>query len=150
MGIWTEIIENLVAIAPAIVAAPLIWKKPRQVSGWAISLIGSSAIAIIALGLLLKRLTAVCSGLIPSCVAAAQNTTAQNITAHDTSNQLIHRIPGIFTDCVHCGLAASTQLVVFLNQLALPLQAGTAIVCIAISSFTTIRFVLWARKTLIR
>lgn len=133
MSVLTELLENVIAIIPALLALLLVCKKPHQIRGWAVWVVGSSAVAVLALGLLLKRLTAVCSEPIPTCEAPAT---------------VVYRIPGIFSSCVQCSGETSSQLAIILNQFALPLQAGVGVVCIVISFVITIRFVLWARTLL--
>jgi hypothetical protein len=133
MNLTVELIENTIAMVPALLALLLVWKQPRQIASWVAWVLGTSAIAVIAMGLLLMRLTSTCPDAIPTCQAPSA---------------VVHRMPGIFKSCVQCGAEPQSGLAVSLNQFALPLQAGVAIICILVSFVTTLRFILWARKTL--
>jgi hypothetical protein len=133
MNLATEILEILFAITPACLALFLVWRTPKKISGWVLGVLGSSAIAIVALGFLLKRLTATCPLPAPTCVEPAV---------------LMNRIPGIFGDCFKCSAEPTSNLALALNQFAEPLQATVAVICIVVSFVTTIRFVFWAKKAL--
>jgi hypothetical protein len=134
MNLTIELLENAIAIVPAALALLLVWKRPRQIASWVAWVLGTSAIAVMAMGLLLKRLTSACPDVIPTCEAPSV---------------AVHRMPGIFRSCVQCGAEPlEGGLAISLNQFALPLQAGVAALCILISFVTTIRFILWARKSL--
>jgi hypothetical protein len=133
MNLTVELLENAIAISPAALALMLVWKQPRQIGGWVTWVLSTSAIAVVAMGLLLRRLTSTCPEAIPICEAPSV---------------LVHRMPGIFQSCVQCGAELPGGLALSLNQFALPLQAGVAIICILVSFVTTLRFILWARKAL--
>lgn len=133
MSILVELAENLIALAPALLAILLVWKKPNQIAGWVVGVLGTATIAVVSMGLLLQRLTASCSHPAPSCPEPSQSLT---------------RIPGIFNSCFSCSAEPVSDLARILNQIALPLQAAGAALCIVISFSTTIRFVLWAKRAL--
>lgn len=129
----TEALEIIAAIAPVVFVVPLIVKKPGQIAAWVVAVLGTSAIALLALGLLLKRLTASCIDPVPNC--APPTTVA-------------HRIPGLVSRCYECSVESPSGILITLNQLAVPIQAGVAALCVVISFVTTIRFVVWAKRVL--
>jgi len=133
MDLSVELAENLIALAPALVAILFVWKKPERIAGWVVWVLGTATIAVIAMGLLLQRLTATCPHPVPSCPESARS---------------VVRIPGMFSSCFSCSAEPVSDIALTLNQIAIPLQAAGAILCILISFLTTIRFVLWAKRTL--
>ena len=133
MNLSVELAENLIALAPALLAILLVWKKPDRIAGWVAWVLGSATIAVIAMGLLLQRLTATCPDPAPSC---------------PESERSVARIPGIFKSCFSCSADPVSDITLTLNQIAIPLQAGGAVLCIIVSFLTTIRFVLWAKRML--
>ncbi len=133
MNLTIELLENLIALGPAAISLLLVCRQPSQIASWVLWVLGTSAIAVVALGLLLKRLTSTCPDSIPLC---------------ESPLVVMHRIPGIFNSCVQCGSEPATGVSRSLNQFAMPLQAGVAAVCILISFTTTIRFIVWASKAL--
>jgi hypothetical protein len=133
MNLSTEALEIIAAILPAIFVVPLITRRPNQIAAWVVSVLGTSAVALLTLGLLLKRLTASCPGPVPNCAPP---------------ETVVHRIPGLVSSCYSCSSEQPYGILLSLNQLALPIQAGVAALCVIISFVTTIRFVIWAKKVL--
>ena len=131
MSIQTELIEICVAILPAVLALLVAFCSSKTIAWWAFKVIGSSAMAIIGLGLLLMRLTANCSTPILAC---------------GNEDVSIVRVPGIFDYCSECASSSSSQLATILNRWTLETQAFSAALCLAISLLTTIRFVFWVRR----
>lgn len=133
MGIWIEYLEIGAAVGPAALSIVLARLSAPKISTWFIKVIGTAALSILTLGMLLTRLTAQCAPLVTECPPPAE---------------LITRSPGVFKSCQLCVSSASVPVGEFLNQRIVDLQAIATAVSVLISSFVIIRFMLWARKTL--
>lgn len=133
MDTAVEIIEIAFVLLPIVLALFFALKKPTQIRTWVAWVIGASANAIVALGLLLKRLTSTCLDTPPACAP---------------SQILVYRIPGIVSTCSECRTPPASSIASYLNSLALPLQATTAIICVMTSFYVTARFIIWAKRVL--
>lgn len=133
MTLTSELLENIIAVLPGAIALLLILRVPKKIYGWAIWVLGSSILGIIALGFLLKRLTAGCPMPVPQCAP---------------DQIVLKRIPGIISKCYDCASSPTGDLVAKLNEIALPIQAISAVICVLISFYTVMRFVFWARGVL--
>jgi hypothetical protein len=134
MSIWTEIIEIIVAISPAVFSILLIRKPASHIRSWFIKVVGTAFLAVVAVGMLLMRLTTACISMETQCVAPAQS---------------VPRSPGVFRTCHMCMESAITPVAELLNRRAIDLQALSACSCVLISSFIIIRFMMWARRILL-
>jgi hypothetical protein len=131
MNLSSEIAETVFALIPGLCAIVIAVRTPKKVYGWAFWVLGSSVLGVIALGLLLKRLTAGCPMRVPQC---------------QTPQVVVKRIPGILSDCYQCANDSLSELPQKLNELALPIQGISAALCVLLSFYTVIRFVFWARR----
>jgi len=133
MDLFPEIIEVIFAILPGLLAVVVASRTPKKVYGWAAWVLGSSILGIVALGLLLKRLTAGCPMPVPQC---------------QPPQVVVKRIPGIIAKCYQCANEPLSELPQQLNEIALPIQGIAAALCLLVSFYTVIRFVFWARRVL--
>jgi hypothetical protein len=133
MNVVPEIVEILLALLPGLVAIIIAVRTPKKVYGWAAWVLGSSILGIVALGLLLKRLTAGCPMPVPQC---------------QPPQIVVKRVPGIISECYHCANEPLSELPQKLNEIALPIQGIAAALCLLVSFYTVIRFVFWARRVL--
>jgi hypothetical protein len=134
MSIWIEGIELAAAALPAVLSFLLVRRRVTHIRGWFIQVIGTAFIAVIALGLLLMRLTRHCASLEVQCTPPLQ---------------LMARSPGLFSTCQWCAEPGSSQLSEQLNRWTIDLQAVSAAASVLLSSFIIIRFLVWARRTLL-
>ena len=133
MELFPEIVETIIALVPGLLAIALALRTPRKVYGWAAWVLGSSILGVMALGLLLKRLTSGCPMPVPECSPPLV---------------VVKRIPGLLSQCYQCGNEPFSDLPLKLNELALPIQGVSAVLCLLLSFYTMIRFVFWARRVL--
>jgi hypothetical protein len=134
MSLATELLESAIGIAPGIAALALALVRTRAIRGWVLKVLSAAVLAVVGLGLLLQRLTATCPAAQPTC---------------PPNESLLPRVPGLIKDCYLCGAPGSrSDIATVLNESALQLQAGSALVCVLVSLVTTISFLFWARKQL--
>lgn len=141
MALLIELGEFLIAIFPVVIAMALMRSKNASPTGWMFKIIGSTFLALLQIGLLLRRLTATCEESPPlQCDSLALQR---------------ERIPGIFDFCRYCAESTKVQKTpisesfsVFLNQISLPVHAIGAIITLLISLFITISFIRAFRATM--
>lgn len=133
MCVGIELVEVFLSVAPAVAAVVLVRKTTTLIKGWFIRLLGTSALAVVSIGMLLTRLTAMCTSEALTCTPPSVETS---------------RIPGIIKACQCCGSASGTRFAAILNQNSVDIQACATALCVAISFATTLRFMIWAGRML--
>lgn len=136
----TEVCEVCIAILPVVLSIVLLRSKNTSARGWMVKIVGSTLFSLLQIGFLLRRLTATCRG--------------SSRLQCDSFSSLQERIPGVFDYCYYCSVAkgkgssVTDSFLVWLNHIALPVQAIGAVVTLAISLFITVAFVKAFRTTM--
>jgi hypothetical protein len=133
MPLARELFEVFVAIIPPLIAVALLTIRSRRSGVWFIKVVGTSAVSILALGLLLMRLTNECASEVVPCAPPTIP---------------FERVPGIFRSCSICISEGSSAMLQILNKWTLDIQAVSTAICVLVSSFTIMNFMIWAKRTL--
>lgn len=134
MQVLREIVEILGALLPAVGAVSLTFVQATKSGQWFVKVIGTAVLSVIALGMLLMRLTSSCTPVELGCALPYVS---------------LERAPGLFGVCQSCTTPGEKYWAQLLNQATIHIQAASTGVCVLVSSFTIIRFMLWTKKTLL-
>jgi len=130
MQLLIELTEIFFALFPLLVVGAFTLRKANTISRWTLHVVVTSGLSLFSMGIALTRLTATCAPTI---------TCAEGLVA-------VARQPGIFKSCQVCAHSVTPGILSEINSWLVELQGISALLCLAGSTATLVRFVIWARK----